>query len=246
MGKPYKILLPALGKSSRFKNKGIFCDKMFLPISRDWTVLVIDSVLSPFLNEKFSVTLGVSTSLFSQARDYLSQRPYQNVNILELTEESQGQAHTVMMMLEQLALGDSDGFSVHNVDTGINYNLDNSYTKNSNQIDVFESDGDQWSFVEPADKMNVKRVTEKERISNLCSNGFYQFESVNLYKTAYEEIYKVEESKESNAECYIAPMYNVLIEEGHSVKYRLVPKNEHNFYGTPEEYFKEIEEINDK
>jgi len=247
MGKSYQILLPALGKSSRFKSKGIFCDKMFLPISRDWTELVIDSVLKPFLNKKFSVTLGINKSLHPLAKDYLNQRQYQHVNILELTKESHGQAHTVMMMLDELALSDSDGFSVHNVDTAINYSLDSSYTNYSSRIDVFESDGNQWSFIESGDnEMNVIRVTEKDRISNLCSNGFYQFESVNLYRTAYEQIYKAEKFKKYNAECYIAPMYNVLIKEGHSVKYRLVSKTEHNFYGTPEEYFKEIEKINDK
>ena len=96
-----------------------------------------------------------------------------------------------MMMLEKLNINDVEGFSIHNVDTALSYNLDSSYTEFSNKIDVFESAGNQWSFIEPIpETMEIKRVTEKVRISNLCSNGFYQFESSGLYKNMFSQLYK--------------------------------------------------------
>jgi dTDP-glucose pyrophosphorylase len=89
--------------------------------------------------------------------------------------------------------------------------------------------------------MEIKRVTEKVRISNLCSNGFYQFESSALYKNIFSQLY----NKNTSDELFIAPMYNTLIQNNYALKYRLVSKSEHKFYGTPEEYFVTIEKEND-
>lgn len=239
MEKSYKILLPALGKSSRFKTSGIFCDKMFLPINKNWAELVIDSVIKPFCNERFEVIIGVNSYLHNQMCEWLGQRSYDNVEIMNIERKSYGQAHTVMMMLDNLCMDTKEGFSIHNVDTALNYELDSSYTDFSNRIDVFESEGNQWSFIEPIpETMNVKRVTEKVRISNLCSNGFYQFESFELYKNIFGQLY----NKNTPNELFIAPMYNTLIENKCALEYRLVSKSEHEFYGTPEEYFKTIGE----
>lgn len=242
MEKSYKILLPALGKSSRFKANGIFCDKMFLPTDDIWSNLVIDSVIKPFCNERFKIIIGVNTYQYSRMCQWLEQRAYNNIEIINLEKISFGQAHTVMMMLEKLNISDVEGFSIHNVDTALSYNLDSSYTEFSNKIDVFESAGNQWSFIEPIpEKMEIKRVTEKVRISNLCSNGFYQFESSGLYKNMFSQLY----NKNTSDELFIAPMYNTLIQNNYDLKYRLVSKSEHKFYGTPEEYFGTIEKKND-
>jgi len=40
-------------------------------------------------------------------------------------------------------------------------------------------------------------------------------------------------------------MYNTLIQNNYDLKYRLVSKSEHKFYGTPEEYFGTTEKKND-
>ena len=84
MEKSYKILLPALGKSSRFKANGIFCDKMFLPTDDIWSNLVIDSVIKPFCNERFKIIIGVNTYQYSRMCQWLEQRTYNNIEIINL------------------------------------------------------------------------------------------------------------------------------------------------------------------
>ena len=98
-------------------------------------------------------------------------------------------------------------------------------------LEVFESEGENWSFVEPLDKSYVGRTTEKVRISNLCSNGMYGFSSISLFKDAFEN-----SSKDNFGELYIAPLYNYLIEGGYKINYRLVSNKEIFHCGSPIDY----------
>ena len=101
-------------------------------------------------------------------------------------------------------------------------------------LEVFSGEGDHWSFVEPGPNNTVLRTTEKERISNLCSNGLYQFSKLEYFKEAAECCIKNNELVKG--EFYIAPLYNVLIRQGLSVNYALVDIKDINFCGTPSEY----------
>ena len=102
----------------------------------------------------------------------------------------------------------------------------------SGYLEVFVGDGDHWSFIEPSSNNFVKRTTEKIRISNLCSNGLYYFYSITLFNETFERYKTINNYNE----LYVAPMYNLLIENNLLVKYVLLEKNETIFSGTPEEY----------
>ena len=102
----------------------------------------------------------------------------------------------------------------------------------SGYLEVFVGDGDHWSFIEPLSNNFVKRTTEKIRISDLCSNGLYYFNSITLFNETFERYKTINYYNE----LYVAPMYNLLIENNLLVKYVLLEKNETIFSGTPEEY----------
>ncbi len=48
MSNKLNIFIPALGKSKRFKDIGILCEKYFLPLNNSWSELVIDKVIKSF------------------------------------------------------------------------------------------------------------------------------------------------------------------------------------------------------
>jgi hypothetical protein len=81
---------------------------------------------------------------------------------------------------------------------------------------------------------HAARVVEKERISDLCSNGLYYFASVRGFVRALNS-YR-ERNQSVAGELYVAPLYNELIECGMPVGYKLVPANDIGFCGVPDEY----------
>tara|TARA_B100001057_G_scaffold485879_1_gene566181 strand:+ start:88 stop:471 length:384 start_codon:yes stop_codon:yes gene_type:complete len=106
-------------------------------------------------------------------------------------------------------------------------------------LETFFAEGDHWSFAKVLKNNFVEFVTEKDRISNNCSNGLYFFKNIKDYKKAYFELY--ENFHLSNLynlnENYIAPMYNLMIKSGLKILNRNVKSNLILSSGIPEEYY---------
>ncbi|EDO6740988.1 capsular biosynthesis protein [Campylobacter coli] len=156
---------------------------------------------------------------------------------IELQNETLGQAHTVMLGLEKANIQDVEEILIFNIDTfRFNFVLPD-FLKN-NEIDgyleVFEADGEQWSFVLPGENNRVLKTTEKDRISNLCSSGLYYFKKSKDFKEVFCHI------KNNNLlvknEFYIAPMYNYLIDQKKDIRYCKINAKDIIFCGTPKEY----------
>ena len=91
----------------------------------------------------------------------------------------------------------------------------------------------------PGHDYQVLKTTEKERISDLCSNGLYYFKSFMLYKKYVEE----EVKNYKNQEIYIAPLYNQYIRDEKIIQYNLVELRDIQFCGTPLEYKQTLKRI---
>ena len=102
-------------------------------------------------------------------------------------------------------------------------------------IEVFESEGLHWSFVDVIGRVN--RVVEKKRISNFCSSGLYYFKNISIVLNNFEE-YKNTVIQES--ELFIAPFYNFLINKNFDIYSSKLELEAFVFCGTPLEYQKSI------
>ncbi len=167
-------------------------------------------------------------------------RKYQ---IITLDFPTEGQAETVYLGLNQASIPDEESLLVFNIDTfRPNFRLPKEldFEAIDGYLEVFEADGDHWSFVLPAsdDSNRVKKTTEKERISSLCSSGLYYFKSISDFRMIFETI-KSRNERNKN-EFYIAPMYNYLIKNDQDIRYSKIGLNEIVFCGTPDEYDKLI------
>ncbi len=94
----------------------------------------------------------------------------------------------------------------------------------------FKASGHEWSFFKTQGDgplFSVSEVTEKVRISDWCSTGFYYFAD----KNNFFDLIQGELEKKSQTELYIAPLYNHFI--NNSVK--VVDCEEFKPMGTPQQ-----------
>ncbi len=86
-----------------------------------------------------------------------------------------------------------------------------------------------WSFVEFDANGFVKRVVEKEVISNEATVGIYNFKNGSSFIAAAKKM--IENNDRVNNEFYVAPTYNYLISEGHSVGIFNIGSEANGMYG---------------
>jgi hypothetical protein len=230
------FVLPMLGLSSRFFNAGYQVPKYHLPLN-DGSI-VFDKVLMSFAQyfqtDHFRIICRRDFGDLEFIEERLKLLGVRDYKVIEYEWNTLGQAHSVFL---SLADGDhEEELFVFNIDTILCDFQKAEFTANTDgYLEVFAGEGDHWSFVEPISNQSstVVRVTEKERISSLCSNGLYFFRSCALFQSLVSsEIARHDES----TELYVAPLYNLLISAGGIVKYKEVPLESMQFCGTPEEY----------
>jgi len=236
------FIIPMAGLSSRFFKAGYTKPKYQLDIKGEsmfsWSV---SSFHKYFKTDTFVFVCRDVYDTPNFIRNEISKLGILDWKIVCLKNETRGQAETVYLGVEELITTSEninfrcDDMYIFNIDSKI---ID--YTKPSfvgtcdGYLEVFNESGEHWSFVEPGDDLSVKRTTEKERISDLCSDGLYYFKSVSEYMELFTEI--VDAGKFVKNELYIAPMYNDLISRGMIVKYDLVERSKVIICGTPKEY----------
>lgn len=230
------IVIPMAGLSSRFFKAGYDVPKYKLTINDEYVFdLALNSFENYFASDLFVIVLRdvYDSQQFVESR--LKALGVNRYIIKVLDFETQGQAETVWLGIDNSDITNDEPLFVFNIDT-FRYNFTKpEFIKDcAGYLEVFRGDGEHWSFIEINADNEVVRTTEKQRISDLCSDGLYYFAS----KESYRELFAKAKAKNLlvNNELYIAPMYNLLIQKGLSVRYHLIRDNEIDFCGTPDEY----------
>ncbi|MBZ7980644.1 glycosyltransferase family 2 protein [Campylobacter sp. RM12642] len=230
------IIFPMAGLSSRFFKAGYKIPKYMLLINNNTLFYEVISGFNKYFNG--------CNFLFICKKDYSTKdfiiKECKKLNlktymIIELDFDTLGQAHTVYLGLEKSNI--KDDILIFNIDTiRPNFQLPNEeFLANCDgYLEVFEADGDNWSFILPGTDNLVLKTTEKERISSLCSSGLYYFKNSNDFITIFQTMLANNET--SKNEYYIAPMYNYLIKDKKVIKYYQIKQNEIIPCGTPNEY----------
>jgi hypothetical protein len=232
------FVFPMLGRSSRFFNAGYIVPKYKLPLGGEGQI-VFDHVLGSFRRYFDTDLFVLLCRADTHDRAFLIERMralgVRHFEVVEHAGETGGQAESVELSLARAP--EEEELFIFNIDTVL-YNFEKDVSRNgvAGYLEVFSGEGVHWSFVEPSPNRlgYAARVVEKERISDLCSNGLYYFTSVSAFTKALNA-YRLRH-KGYTGELYVAPLYNELIECGMPVKYRLVPKSDIGFCGVPDEY----------
>lgn len=227
------IVITLAGEAKRFFDAGYTVVKYKLPYG-DSTV--IENIFNYLPKEKkILLVINKKFNDYSFFVEILKKLKFNKYFVVEI-DGSNGQYESV-----ELGLNNSRGFwtgqdpiTIYNGDT-IRRSYNWNYSECDGYIEVFIADGDHWSFVNKIGKVN--EVVEKERISPYCSSGLYYFRTVDLF-LRYKDLYYAKKFKEF----YIAPYYNLLINNNLFIKSGLVEKNNFIFCGTPIEYEQALKE----
>ncbi|MGN1394480.1 MAG: glycosyltransferase family 2 protein [Succinivibrionaceae bacterium] len=241
------FIIPMAGLSSRFFKAGYTKPKYQLDIQGQsmfsWSVLSFENY---FKTDTFIFVCRnvYQTPIF--IADEIKKLGIEDYKVICLDYETRGQAETVFLGLSNYFkdmqspnIFENDLY-IFNIDSKIiDFKKPNFVTTCDGYLEVFKEEGNHWSFVEPGENGTVLRTTEKDRISDLCSDGLYYFSTVNKYMDLFNKT--LQENKFVKNELYIAPMYNDLISRGLTVKYELVDREKVIICGTPSEYIQMIE-----
>lgn len=230
------------GLSSRFTKAGYRVPKFQLEV--DGTTVFERSVVGFhrfFAGHSFIFAYrgGAETADFITEKCLSLGIPRANLKLVSLERVTSGQAETVQIALDEAGVADDAAIMIFNIDTfQTDYVLPDAFDveRIDGYLEVFVAEGTHWSFVEPGDSNTVLRVTEKKRISNLCSSGLYYFRRAGDFRTAYAKTLSMAAEALSGGERYVAPLYNDLIAQGADIRYNLVADDRLTFCGTPAEY----------
>ena len=229
------FVIPMAGLSSRFFKVGYTKPKYQLDLNGE-TVFswAVKSFKNYFKTDKF---IFIYRDVY-ETKDFLEVE-IKNLGITDyelvcLPEETLGQADTVYQGIANI--DSNEEIYIFNIDSRIIDFIKPKWAAECDgYLEVFKGEGDHWSFaLAEENSRRVIRTTEKERISDLCSDGLYYFKK----KSVFEKLFlsAKENQRTAKNEYYIAPLYNDLIETGSTVFYDLIENYRILFCGTPDEY----------
>lgn len=231
------IVFPMAGLSRRFTERGYSVPKFQLPL---WDGYVFDYAVA-----SFTPSFGNTPFLFifretGGVRAFIEARTkalaIKDVRLAQLEAATAGQAETVEFGISAIEAPDATQLTIFNIDT-FRRPERSPFTLAPNLsgwLEVFQGEGENWSFVKPdKDALGLAVETaEKVAISDLCSDGLYHFDTVAMFREALA----AERAAPSAPELYIAPIYNHLISRGYPVGYVEIDKHDLVFCGVPAEY----------
>jgi hypothetical protein len=228
------IVITMAGLSSRFFKAGYTVPKYQLTLGSNTVFYhAIYSFKNYFDKEKFVFIVRDVYDTVEFVQKEIVKLKIKDFDIVVLEHETRGQAETAYLGLKHYQ--DDFPVTIFNIDTiRHNYIKPDFLNDCDGYLEVFKGDGEHWSFVLAGEDNNVVKTAEKERISDLCSDGLYYFKSKDLFQNLF--LSTLSSNKLTNEEYYVAPMYNLLIEKGFNIKYDLISVDEVDFCGTPEEY----------
>ena len=227
------IVIPMAGMSSRFFKAG-FSQPKYMLEAHGKTLFEhsVESFKEYFVEEKF---LFIVRDVFDTV-DFVKKSAESlgiiDFDIIVLNQETRGQAETVSIALNQISY--QGPITIFNIDTfRPNFKYPDLKKLGAGYLEVFQGEGDNWSFVKPLNEKSTQviKTTEKNPIT-----GLYHFSSVIDYLDAYNNYLEKPESEWEKAELYVAPLYNYLINKNKSIYYNLIDNNDVIFCGVPNEY----------
>lgn len=234
------IVIPMAGMSSRFFKAGYEQPKYMLPAhGKSLFAHCVESFSAYFSSETFLFIIRDVYGTQEFVADECHRLGIEKFEIVALDEPTRGQAETVFLGLKSSEVSMDENITIFNIDTirpGFSHPLLNDDI--DGYLEVFEGSGDNWSFAkeDPENPGYVTQTAEKNPISDLCSDGLYQFRNIRIFNNAYAKMEAAGEAGLAKGELYIAPMYNYLISAGQKVSYVKISDSDIIFSGTPDEY----------
>lgn len=236
--KKFNLIIPLCGKGSRFLAAGVEIPKPML-VCGDKTILEW-SMQSIYTSECNIIFIVRKDHIQNFSIDSFLRNKWPDCIIVASDGDTSGACETVLLADKYVSL--NLPLIVYTPDTTFlpKYSPNEAALHKTGFILTFKANSPNYSY-SVVDNGSVKRVAEKDVISDAASVGVYGFPSWQCFKSAAKEYIIV--SKAAGKECHIAPLYNYLIRDEISVE--ALGVNSIHVMGTPEE-FKFCEEVSFK
>jgi NDP-sugar pyrophosphorylase family protein len=207
------IVIPLAGAGTRFLNAGYKDPKPLIQVRGKPMIRVGIENLRPTTKHRFIFIwqrqhveeYGLQTNLANWA-------PGSEILVIDgLTE---GAACTVLKAIH--LINSSDQLMIANSDQYVDEDITSYiYSESKRDLDgiimTMHADDPTWSYAELDQNDLVKRIVEKEVISNEATVGVYNFKHGEDFVYAAEEMIRLD--MRVNNEFYAAPVYNMMIEK---------------------------------
>ena len=228
------VLIPMSGRGSRFSQVGYTFPKPLIDVNNKPMIQVVIDNLN--LEARF-IFLVLREHFDKYALKYLlplicGKNPCEIVIVDSVTE---GAACTAL--LAKKLINNDEPLIIANSDQWVNWSSSHflKFVNDKNcdgAILTFNSTHPKWSFVKLDEETNcVLEVAEKRPISQVATVGIYYWKHGKDYVQSAEEM--IQRNERVNNEFYIAPTYNILIEQGKKIL--PYPVAEMVGLGTPED-----------
>lgn len=223
------IVIPMAGRGSRFASAGFELPKPLIDVAGkpmiDW---VIDNIAPNEPHRFIFLCLQEHLDKYS-LEDHLKSKAG-NCVIVPVNEVTEGAACTVL--LAERYIDNDSPLMIANSDQYVDVSIDEymqSLGKNDGLIMTMKATDDKWSFIKYDENGFVTKVREKEVISDEATVGIYNFASgAEFVKYAHDMI---EKNIRVNNEFYVAPVYNMMIEDKKKIVFYNVGEVENGMYG---------------
>ncbi len=213
------IVMPMAGRGSRFVSAGVNTPKPLIDVrGKPMYAWATDGLPLDRARRLIFVCLAEHLADGGLEADIRARYAEHDPVIIPLDHVTEGQACTVLVAREQI--DNDEPLLIFNADTycptTIGKALDALDVPADGMLDVFEAEGDRWSFAHFDNDGRVRETAEKRRISPWASTGLYYFgRGADFVRHADAMI---ADNDRSNNEYYVAPLYNRMIVAGADVR----------------------------
>jgi len=205
------VLIPMAGAGSRFSDAGYVFPKPLIDVNNKPMIQTVVENLGIDANYIFIVQ---KEHREKYNLDSMLNLIAPDCTIVEVDGVTEGAACTTLLASEFI---DNDKpLFIANSDQYVEWDsLDFFYKMQARQADggivTFKATHPKWSFAEVDDGL-VKRVAEKDPISDNATVGFYYFRKGSDYVNSAKSM--IEQDIRTNGEFYVAPVFNTAIDDG--------------------------------
>ena len=207
------IGIPMAGAGSRFAKVGYKDPKPLIPVHGHPMIKVVIDNLRPSRDHRF-IFICQEAHVEAYALRPKLQAWAPGCEIVTLNGLTDGAARTVLAAADlidnadPLMIANSDQYIDSPIDAYLQYQDDQ---KLDGLIMTMTADDPKWSFAEVDADGLVKRVVEKEVISDVATVGIYNFKRGKDFVRAARDM--IDQDLKVNGEFYVAPTYNILVSQ---------------------------------
>lgn len=211
------IVIPMAGRGSRFKDAGYEMPKPLIDIYGHRMIdYVIENIRPAGEYRFYFLCLKEHLDKYDLEKHLKDIEP--TCKVIPINKVTEGAACTVL--LAEKYIDNNDPLMIANSDQYVDIDI-NDYLKSGEEHDglimTMYADDAKWSFINFDARGYVTEVREKEVISNEATVGIYNFAHGADYVKYAKKM--IDMNLRVNNEFYVAPVYNLMIEDGKYISY---------------------------